>query len=79
MLCLAVEYKNKFFRSKKSANVMQPRFQGCQTVCFLTKNPNLGKFWKAVDWKILIHFMTIWNILPTFGIFYDHSVHFVFI
>jgi hypothetical protein len=24
-------------------------------------------------------FMAIWNILPKFGIFYDHLVHFVFI
>jgi hypothetical protein len=32
-----------------------------------------------VDWKILIHFMAIWNILWRFGIFYDHLVHFVFI
>jgi hypothetical protein len=36
-----------------------------------TKNPNLGKFWRALDWKMLIHFMSIWNALLTFGIFYD--------
>jgi hypothetical protein len=23
--------------------------QGCQMVCFQTKNPNLGKFWRALD------------------------------
>jgi hypothetical protein len=28
---------------------------------------------------MLIYFMAIWNILQTFGIFYDHMVHFVFI
>jgi hypothetical protein len=32
-----------------------------------------------VDWKMLIYFMAIWNILQTFVIFYDHWVHFVFI
>jgi hypothetical protein len=48
-------------------------------VSFQTKNPNLGKFWRAVDWKMLIYFMAILNILQTFGIFYDHLVHFVFI
>jgi hypothetical protein len=37
------------------------------------KNPNLAKFWRALDWKIF------WNILQSFGIFYDHLVHFVFI
>jgi hypothetical protein len=44
--------------------------QGCQMVCFQTKNPNLGKFWRALDWKKLIYFfghlgyfMEIWEIL----------------
>jgi hypothetical protein len=53
--------------------------QGCQMVYFQTKNHNLGKFWRALDWKMLINFMAVWNILPTFGIFYDRLVHFVFI
>jgi hypothetical protein len=48
-------------------------------VSFQTKNLNLGKFWRILDWKMLIYFMAIWNILQTFGIFYDHLVHFVFI
>jgi hypothetical protein len=45
--------------------------QGCQMVCFQTKNPNLGKFWRALDWKKLI----LWP----FGIFYGYLVNFVFI
>jgi hypothetical protein len=48
-------------------------------VSFQTKYPTLGKFWRALDWKMLIYFMTIWNILQTLGIFYDYLVHFVFI
>jgi uncharacterized membrane protein len=48
-------------------------------VSFQTKNPNLGKFWRALNSKMSIYFMAIWNILQTFGIFYDHLVHFVFI
>jgi hypothetical protein len=48
-------------------------------VSFQTKNTNLGKFWRALDWKTLIYFMAIWNILQTFGILYDHLIHFVFI
>jgi hypothetical protein len=39
----------------------------------------LGKFWRALHWKMLIYFMAIGNILQTFGIVYDHLVHFVFI
>jgi hypothetical protein len=42
---------------------------------FQTKNPNLGKFWRALDGKMLIYFMAIWKLLQTFGIFYDHLVH----
>jgi hypothetical protein len=53
--------------------------QGCQMVSFQTNNPNLGKFWRALDGKILIYFMAIWSILQPFGIFYDHLVQFVFI
>jgi hypothetical protein len=48
-------------------------------VSFQTKIPNLGKFWRALDLKLLIQFMAIWNILQTIGIFYDHLVHFVLI
>jgi hypothetical protein len=29
-----------------------------------------------VDWKMLIYFMAIWNILWPFGTFCVHSVHF---
>jgi hypothetical protein len=46
--------------------------QGCQMVYFQTKNPTLGKFWRALDWKMLIYFMVIWNILWRFRIFYGH-------
>jgi hypothetical protein len=48
-------------------------------VCFQTKNPNLGTFLRALDWKMLIYFMAIWNILRTFGKCYDHFVRFVLI
>jgi hypothetical protein len=53
--------------------------QGCQMLYFQTKNLKLGKFWSVLDWKLLIYFMSICNILRTFWIFYDHLAHFVFI
>jgi hypothetical protein len=28
--------------------------QGCQLVCFQTKNPSLGKFWRALEFKLLV-------------------------
>jgi hypothetical protein len=33
--------------------------QGCQMVCFKTKNPNLGKFYRALEWNMLVYFMVI--------------------
>jgi hypothetical protein len=48
--------------------------QGCQMVCFQTKNPNFGKFWRALEWKMFVYFITIWNNLRPFGIIYDRLV-----
>jgi hypothetical protein len=36
-------------------------------VCFQTKNPSLGKFWRALEWKMLVYFTAIWHILGPFG------------
>jgi hypothetical protein len=30
----------------------------------------LGKFWRALEWKMLVYFMTMWNILRPFAIIY---------
>jgi hypothetical protein len=57
--------------------VMKPKphgLQGCQMVHSQTKNPNLGKFWRALEWKMLVYFMVICNILRPFGIFYGRLV-----
>jgi hypothetical protein len=56
--------------------------QGCQMVYFQTKNPDSGKFWRALDWKLLIVlgpfviFTYIWDILCPFGKFYAHLAYF---
>jgi hypothetical protein len=54
--------------------MLSDQVQGCQMVSFQTKK---SQFWRTLDWKI--YFMAIWNISQTFGIFFDHLVHFVFI
>jgi hypothetical protein len=59
--------------SSESANDVDT-LQGCQIVSFQTKNTTMGKFWRALDWKMLIYFRAIWNILQTW--FYDHLEHF---
>jgi hypothetical protein len=46
---------------------------------FSNKNSNWGKFCSALDWKLLIYFMSICNTLRTLGIFHEHLVHSVFI
>jgi hypothetical protein len=46
------------------------RMQGGQMAYFQTKNPNLGKFWRDLQWNILA-------FLWPFGIFYGHLVYFV--
>jgi hypothetical protein len=37
-------------------------------VCFQTKNTKFGINWRALEWKMLLYFMTFWNILRPFGI-----------
>jgi hypothetical protein len=56
-----------------------PQFRVARWFVFKPKNPNLGKFWRALDWKILwLHgifyghlgyFITVWYILCSFGTF----------
>jgi hypothetical protein len=43
-------------------------------VYFHTKNPYLGKFWRALEWKILAYFIPIWNILWANGISFGNCV-----
>jgi hypothetical protein len=43
--------------------------QGCQIVYFQTKNPKLGKFWRVLQWNMLVYFMTIWAMFRPFGLF----------
>jgi hypothetical protein len=49
----------------KHAFELLPRNQVCicQMAYFQTKNPNLGKFWKDLQWEMLVYFMAIWYIL----------------
>jgi hypothetical protein len=41
---------------------------------FPTKNPNLGIFWRALEWKKLLYSLAISNILVPLGTFYGHFV-----
>jgi hypothetical protein len=43
--------------------------QGCQMVYFQNKDPNLGKFWIVLRWKMLEYFS--W----AFGLFYGQMIY----
>jgi hypothetical protein len=52
---------------KSSAiGLKQRQVQGCQMVCFQTIDPNLGKFWRILQWKMLVYFIDPWSILRFF-------------
>jgi hypothetical protein len=55
---------------------------GCQMVCFQTpphpQKIKLGKFWRVLQWKILVYFKPIWSTLLLLEIFYGHLVYFVY-
>jgi hypothetical protein len=43
------------------------------------KNSNLDKFWRVLQWTIVVYFIDIWSFLRPFDIFYCHLVYFVVI
>jgi hypothetical protein len=75
--------QKKHLRLRRQAQLSIMSFatnmQGCQTVYFQTKNPNLGKFWRVSQRKMLVYFITIWSILRPIGMFYGNLVYFVVI
>jgi hypothetical protein len=44
-------------------------------VHFQTKNPDLGKFWRASQLNKVVYFKDIWSILRPIGIFCGHLVY----
>jgi hypothetical protein len=47
-------------------------FRVARWFVFKTKNPNLVKFWRILQWKMMVYFMGTWSISPSFVIFYGH-------
>jgi hypothetical protein len=37
---------------------------------FIPKIPILGKFWRVLQWKMLVYFMAIWSILRPFFVYF---------
>jgi hypothetical protein len=63
----AIPAKNKkirFFEFDQNEQMVKNRV--ARWFIFKTKNPNLGKFWMALEWKMLVYFMGICNILRTY-------------
>jgi hypothetical protein len=63
---------------KHAINAAQNPNQGCQMVYFQTKNPNLGKFWRVLQWKTLVY-MSTWYILRPFWYIYGRLIYFMVI
>jgi hypothetical protein len=47
-------------------------------VYFQTKK-NWGKFWRVLQWKMMVYLTAIWSISLPFGIFFGHLVYFMVI
>jgi hypothetical protein len=72
-----VEFRQRASRLHKKTEREAAEDQGCQMVCFLTKNPDLGKLWRVLYGKMLVYFMFIWPMLRPSEIVYGHLVYFV--
>jgi hypothetical protein len=81
IFCPLLIYVQITHSTKPSMYCLNTYVQGCQMVCFETKNPKLGKFFRALDWKMFFwpfglfygnlgYFMCIWYILYSFGTFF---------
>jgi hypothetical protein len=56
---------------------MHARDRGCQMAYFRTQDPNLGKFWRVSQEKMLVYFVAVWSILWPFGLFCGHFIYFM--
>jgi hypothetical protein len=70
--------KDKIGIAKSDIHTYIHVHQGCQMAYFQTKNPTLGKFWRVLQWKMLVYFTAIWyiftaiwSILRPFGMLYQ--------
>jgi hypothetical protein len=68
----SVDFLSNFYSRQQSERQSVARsclciYQGCQMVYFQTKNP---KFWRVLQWKILVYFTDIRSIFLPLDIFY---------
>jgi hypothetical protein len=70
-----ISYWQKY--EEKNKRRRRVSHQGCQMVYFKTKKPNMGIFWRALEWKMLVYFRAVWyNIHWPFDIVCGHLVYF---
>jgi hypothetical protein len=60
---------DRYLANDYKAGWQSVSISGLPDVFFQTKNPNLGKCFRALEWKMFNYFMTIWNNLRIFSIF----------
>jgi hypothetical protein len=55
----------------------EPESRVARSSIFKPKNPNLGKIWRVLQWKMSVYFMSICFIIQPFGNFYGNLVYFM--
>jgi hypothetical protein len=53
--------------------------QGCQMAFFETNNSDLGKFWRVLQWKMVVYYLAIRSIFRLYRILCGHLVYFMVI
>jgi hypothetical protein len=49
--------------------------QCCQMVYFHTENPNLGIFWRDLEWKTNVYFMAVWYVYVFYiNVYFEKSI-----
>jgi hypothetical protein len=66
-------YRDLFLKSSVQ-ELAKPGLGVARWFVFQTKNPNLGKFWRVLQWKMVVYFIDTWSISWPFVIFYGHLV-----
>jgi hypothetical protein len=64
---------------RQNSKVASCTYSDCQMVYFQTKNRNLGKFWRTLQWKMLIYIMDFWSSFRPFDTVYGNFAYLVVI
>jgi hypothetical protein len=67
----------KMFVEVKSVEVQHFFYQGCRRRVARWCIFNLGKFWRVLQWAMLLNLLSISSNLLSYGLLYCHLVYFI--